>query len=104
LRAADDPHPVRHHRGPGRRRDSSPIVHAFVGLRARHGADLHRRGRRVCRRGPAGAGRLPEAVDHHRIRRALRRTLARDVRRLRSQDSRGPRDTPRGRVGAAEGG
>ena len=68
LRAADGADPLGDHRGrrPRPARLARPRVLAVAGLRARHGAHLYGRGRRVRRRGPAGAGVLPAAVDHRR--------------------------------------
>ncbi len=85
LRAADDPDPVRNHRRPGRSCDPAAIVPAVPGLRPRHGADLHDRGRRIRGRRPTGAGFLPATLDHHYFRGSFRRPRACDVRALRPQ-------------------
>ena len=67
LRVADGPDPLRHHRRPGRDRLTTRAgVLAVAGLRAGHGADLHDRRRGLRGGRPAGAGRLPEALDHLR--------------------------------------
>ena len=88
LRAADDPDPLGHHRRPRREGDRRARLLARVHLRAGNGADLRRRRRRLRARLQAGAaGLLPAALDHHAVRRAVRRAGVRHVRRLHAADA-----------------
>ena len=97
--SADGADPVEHHRGPRRNRVDEPRVPALARLRARHGRDLHGRGRARGARWRPDPGDVPETVDHRSVRGAVLRARARHVRfcsscrcRLRSKPaSRGSR-------------
>ena len=79
LRAADGADPLRASSPAPAATSRSPAarVLAVARLRARHGAHLHDRGRGIRGRRPAGAGVLPEALDHRAVRGPVRRARAR---------------------------
>ncbi len=103
LRAADDPDPVGDHRRPGREGHRRPRLLPRLHLRARHGAHLRRRRRRLrsgLQAGPASV--LPEALDRRPVRAAVRRAGVRHVRRLHAAAAERPADAAHQREQPAE--